>query len=113
MKFRRRIRRVEEKLSPAVNHDGKALTPPIIETVLVGVALNPVTGERRPTTREESQRAMVSGQTVDREPGESFESLEKRVDALLPAPHPTFAREITWSRGECGKNPTEPPAATH
>jgi hypothetical protein len=112
MKFRDRIRRIEEKLSPAAKVDGRRLTPPILEAILVDAIVDPVTGTRRPTTREESLHAKVNGKTIDREPGEDFTHFERRVKALLPPPHPTFAREITWSRGECGKNPGDRPAAS-
>jgi hypothetical protein len=110
--FRDRIKRLEEKLCPALKLDGKKLIPPLLEAVYVGVVKDPVTGERRATTREESQHARVNGQTVDREAGESFEHFEKRVKALLPPQHPVFAREIRWWPGECCKNPADAPAAT-
>lgn len=100
MKFRDRITRLEEKLCPALKLDGKKLIPPLLEALYIGVMVDPVTGERRATTREESQHAKVNGQIVDREPGESFEYFEKRVKALLPPPDPVFAREIRWWRGE-------------
>jgi len=112
MKFRDRIRRIEEKLLPAMKADGKKLIPPILEAIYVGAIVDPVTGARRPSTREESQHAKVNGQTVDREPGESFEKFEKRVRALLPPPDPVFAREIRWWRGECGKNPADSASAS-
>ena len=112
MKFRDRIRRVEEKLLAAVKQDGRKLIPPILESIYVVAIVDPVTGARRPSTREESRHARVNGQTVDREPGETFEQFEKRVKALLPPPDPVFAREIRWWRGECGKNPADPSAAT-
>lgn len=112
MKFRDRIRRIEEKLFPAVKEDGQKLVPPILEAILVEAIVDPVTGARRPSTREESQHAKVNGRTVDRESGESFEHFEKRVRALLPPPDPVFAREIRFWRGECAKNPADPPAAT-
>ena len=100
MKFRNRIRRIEEKLFPAIKQDGKKLMPPILEAVYVEVVVDPVTGARRASLRAESRHAKVNGQTVDREPGESFEHFEKRVRALLPPPDPVFAREIRFWRGE-------------
>lgn len=100
MKFRERIRRVEEKLFPAIKVDGQKLMPPILEAIYVEGIVDPVTGACRPTTREESEHARVNGKIVDRETGESFENFEKRVFALSPPPHPTFATEIRWWRGE-------------
>jgi hypothetical protein len=96
MKFRDRIRRIEEKLFPAIKQDGKQRVPPILEAVYIGVVVVPVIGARRASLREESQHAKVNGQTADRAPGESVELFEKRVRGLLPPPDPVFAREIRF-----------------
>lgn len=53
MKFRDRIRRIEERPFPAIKQDGKKLIPPILEAVYVELVMGPG-GRRRPTTREES-----------------------------------------------------------
>jgi hypothetical protein len=111
MKFRDRIRRTEEKLLPAIKVDGKKLIPPLLVSILVSAVVDPVTGNRRPSTLEESEHAKVDGKVVDREPGETFEHFERRVKALLPPPQFPFAQEIRFW-GTCGKNPPDTPAAS-
>ena len=111
MKFRDRIRRIEEKLLPAIRVDGKKLIPPLLVGILVSAVVDPVTGKRRPSTLEESEHAKVDGKVIDRETGESFEDFERRVKALLPPPEYPFAQEIRFW-GACGKNPADTPAAS-
>jgi hypothetical protein len=96
MKFRARIRRIEEKLSPATTANGKKLIPPLLVSVLVSAVVDLATGNRRPSTLEESEHAKVDGKVIDREPGESFEHFERRVKALLPPPQYSFAQEISF-----------------
>jgi hypothetical protein len=54
----------------------------------------------RPITREESQRATMSGKPTIANMPRVFEHFEKRVTALVPPPECPFAREITFWRGE-------------
>ena len=70
MKFHDRIRRIEEKFLPAIKVDGKKVIPPLLVCILVSAVVDPVTGNRRPSTLEESEHAKVDGKVVDREPGE-------------------------------------------
>jgi hypothetical protein len=111
MKFRDRIRRIEGKFLPAIKADGKKLTPPLLVSILVSAVVDPVTGNRRPSTLEESEHARVDGRVIDRDPGESFEHFERRVKALLPPPQYPFAQGFTFW-GACGKNTPDTPAAT-
>jgi hypothetical protein len=91
MKFRNRIRRIEEKLCPALKLDGQQLPVPILCTYYVAA---------RPdgTGLAEMMHAKVGGKKYDREPGESLEAFEKRMKSLLPPLQPGhFAHEIIFS----------------